>query len=300
MKNSALLTIALFFVCIGCRNKTAETDDTKKTVPEVHFVNPRIETMHEYITLNGTSLFLQKEVVRSTVTGYITEVYSTIGEHIKQGEKLFAVKTSEAYAMNAKSDTGLFSRSIAIKSSKSGVLSVLSCQPGSYVQQGDVLAELTEPENLVVQISVPYEFNDLIRTGKECSIVLPGGKQLTGYVFRIMPLVDKLSQTQNVYVKLKSFTELPENLNVTVQILKSSKEKAMTVPKNAVLSNETQDKFRVMKIVNDTLAVEIPVVKGLENDGEIEIISPQLLLTDKIITQGGYGLPDSSAVKPLK
>ena len=115
-----------------------------------------------------------------------------------------------------------------------------------------------------------------------------------------MPLVDRVSQTQTIYVKLKTYKELPENLNVTVKILKSSKEKAVTVPKTAVLANETQDKFWIMKIVNDTLAVEVPVEKGLENDLETEILTPLLTTADRVIAKGAYGLPDSSAVKTVK
>jgi multidrug efflux pump subunit AcrA (membrane-fusion protein) len=300
MKYSALIIIIPFFVFSSCKNNVREVDETKSNLPEVQCVNPQVKTISEYIDLNGVSVFLQKEVVRSTVNGYITEVYANIGEPVKKDQKLFAVKTSEAYALNSKNDTSLFSGLINIKSHKNGVLSVLNYQQGAYIQLGDVLAELAEPENLVIQINVPYEYNQLIRQGKECQIVLADGMHLPGYVFRIMPLVDRVSQTQTIYVKLKTFKELPENLNVTVKILKSSKENAVTLPKTAVLANETQDKFSIMKIVNDTMAVEVPVVKGLENDLETEILSPPISSTDRIIIKGAYGLPDSSAVKILK
>jgi hypothetical protein len=71
----------------------------------------------------------------------------------------------------------------------------------------------------------------------------------------------------------------------------------MILPKEAILTNETQDKFWIMKVIADSLALKIPVVKGLENDGEVEIIKPALKLTDIIIQKGAYGLSDSTKVK---
>jgi len=300
MKYTSLIIALACFLFSSCGNKSKDADETHANLPEVECVNPQVKTISEYVDLNGVSVFLQKEIVRSTVNGYITDVCANIGENIKKDQKLFAVKTSEAYAMNSKNDTSLFSGLINIKSHKNGVLSVLNVQQGAYIQLGDVLAELAEPENLVIQINVPYEFNQLIKPEKACEIVLADGSHLPGYVFRIMPLVDRVSQTQTIYVKLRTYKELPENLNVTVKILKSSKEKAVTVPKTAVLANETQDKFWIMKIVNDTLAVEVPVEKGLENDLETEILTPLLTTADRVITKGAYGLPDSSAVKTVK
>ncbi|MEI6124700.1 MAG: efflux RND transporter periplasmic adaptor subunit [Bacteroidota bacterium] len=300
MKHAMLLSALVFILFSSCHNKVSEPDAVQKTAPEVHYVNPQIKTINDYIELNGVSIFLQKEVIRSTVTGYITEVYSNIGEHVSQNQKLFAVKTSEAYALHPNSDTAMFSHPIIIKSNKSGVLSVLNSQQGSYIQLGDVLAEIAEPQNLVIQINVPYEYHTLIRLGKACEVILTDGNRIQGSVFRIMPVVDEMSQTQTVFLKLNSFNELPENLNVRVEILRSTKQNVLTIPKTALLTNETQDKFWVMKIINDTLAVEVPVQKGIENDLEIEIISPPLLLTDKIITTGAYGLPDSSVIKTVK
>jgi hypothetical protein len=52
-----------------------------------------------------------------------------------------------------------------------------------------------------------------------------------------------------------------------------------------------------MKIVHDSLAVKIPVEKGIEDDSLVEIISPDLKTGDLLITEGAFGLPDSSIVK---
>jgi hypothetical protein len=50
-----------------------------------------------------------------------------------------------------------------------------------------------------------------------------------------------------------------------------------------------------MKILKGK-ALITPVVKGIENDSTIEIASPKLKINDLVITEGAYGLPDSTAV----
>ena len=44
------------------------------------------------------------------------------------------------------------------------------------------------------------------------------------------------------------------------------------IPKDAVLTNETQDEFWIMTITSDSLALKTPIVIGLENDSEVEIV----------------------------
>jgi len=52
----------------------------------------------------------------------------------------------------------------------------------------------------------------------------------------------------------------------------------------------------VMKVNDDSLALQVDVQKGVESDSLIQIIHPKLDPTDKIISEGGFGLPDSSKV----
>ena len=69
------------------------------------------------------------------------------------------------------------------------------------------------------------------------------------------------------------------------------------LPKGAVLANETQSEFWVMKLINDTMAVKVDIKKGLENSEKVEITSPSFLKTDRFLMTGNYGLPDTAIVK---
>jgi hypothetical protein len=74
----------------------------------------------------------------------------------------------------------------------------------------------------------------------------------------------------------------------------------LLVPRRAVLTNEKQTDFWLMKVINDTLAVNVPVKKGLESDSLVEIISPLVKENDLVIVEGAFELLDSSIVQIIK
>ena len=51
-----------------------------------------------------------------------------------------------------------------------------------------------------------------------------------------------------------------------------------------------------MKVVNN-MAIKVPVQKGIENDETVEVLNSGLTTSDLVISEGAYGLNDSSAVK---
>ena len=72
---------------------------------------------------------------------------------------------------------------------------------------------------------------------------------------------------------------------------------SQALPKPAVLTDETESTFWVMKLIDSTTAVKVPVVKGLETKDKIEILSPVFKRSDRILVTGNYGLPDTAKVK---
>jgi uncharacterized NAD(P)/FAD-binding protein YdhS len=72
------------------------------------------------------------------------------------------------------------------------------------------------------------------------------------------------------------------------------------LPKSSILADEAQTAFWVMKLINDTVAVKIPVKKGLEMGDKVEILSPAFTPSDRILVTGNYGLADTAKVKIVK
>jgi hypothetical protein len=83
-----------------------------------------------------------------------------------------------------------------------------------------------------------------------------------------------------------------------VRVLKTSRKSAQSLPRSALLTDETENEFWVMKLIGDSIAVKVPVKKGIETKDRVEILSPVFSPADRILVSGNYGLPDSAKVNP--
>ena len=74
-----------------------------------------------------------------------------------------------------------------------------------------------------------------------------------------------------------------------------NEELKMLLPKAAVQSNETLTSYWVMKLIDDSTAVRVPVKIGNSTADSMEVFGP-LVPADRIVLTGGYALPDSSKI----
>jgi len=292
----------LLFSCKGGADKAADDEDAAiKAQTPVTVTSVNDSSMVDYIDLNATSAFLQKSIVKANAIGYIQKVNAQIGHFVNKGEVLFTIKTKEAQAIgnsiNILDTTFKFSGENKIKANQHGYITQLLHQQGDYVQDGDQLAIISDRASFVFLMQLPYELRGYVKDGQNVQLSLPDGTKLTGMATSSMPTVDTVSQTQSIVIKVNSSKSIPENLVAKARIVKSAKNNTASLPKSAVLSNETQTEFWVMKLINPTTAVKTPVKKGIETGDRIEILSPKFSAQDKIVVTGNYGLADTAKVK---
>ena len=253
------------------------------------------------IELNAVSTFLQKSYVKAVTNGYLqsSDVYP--GRYVQVGQTLFTLQTKESRSIGNSIkilDTTLhFAGITAIKANQHGYITQLNHQSGDYVQDGEQLAVISDQNSFVFLLDVPYELRPFVLGKKNVQVVLPDGTRLDGRVGEVMPTVDSASQTQNIVIRVPTNKMIPENLIGKVKIVKTAKANTQSLPKPAVLTDETESTFWVMKLVDSTTAVKVPVVKGLETKDKVEILSPAFAPADKILVTGNYGLPDTAKVK---
>ena len=299
-----LLAMSLLYAC-GNANKAAddeEADVQSQTPVSVTTIdqNPMID----YVDMNATAVFQQKNYVKANANGYIHEVNTKMGQYVNKGQVLFTIKTKEAQAIgnsiNILDTTFKFSGVNKIRASEHGYITALTHQTGDYVQDGEQLAVISDRSSFVFLMQLPFEMRAIVKGNEPVQIILPDGEKLNGRISSFMPTVDTLAQTQGVAVKISSDKQIPENLVAKVRIVKSQKTNTASLPKSAILSNETQTDFWVMKLINPTTAIKVPIKKGIESGDRVEIVSPKFSATDKIIVTGNYGLPDTAKVKVVQ
>lgn len=296
------------FIMIACHHTTTEKEEEEVTADQIQTpvtaTTISNEPLSEYAELNATSSFLQDNIVKSNINGYIKSVNTKIGQRVTAGQTLFILKTKEAESLgntiNKLDSSFHFSGVIRITAPETGYITQLPHQVGDYVQDGEQLAEISNSRSFGFILNLPYEFRQYVSLNKNVELILPDSTRLAGVVASFMPAIDSASQTQRVLIKVASSGNIPENLIAKVRILKSQKLNTISLPKQAVLSDESQTNFWVMKMIDSVRAVKVPVIKGVETGDRVEIVRPQFSANDRILLTGNYGLPDTARVKIVK
>lgn len=301
MKPYLFLLGALISSLCSCKSgDPAKTEDTAEAITPVTVTMVNVGPISDSIELNASSSYLQNSYIKSTATGYVKSVNIKPGDYVENGRILFTVETKESAVIGntiSRLDSSFkFSGLISIKSQGRGYITQLNHQLGDYVQDGEQLAVISDRNSFVFLLNMPYEYRKIVLKNRSVGLTLPDGTRMTGQIGIVFPTVDSLTQTQTVVIKVNPKISIPQNLIAHVHILNEIKNQAQTVPRSAVLADEAQTEFWVMKLIDSNTAVKIPVKKGLEFSDKIEITDPAFSAGDRILVSGNFGLPDTAKV----
>lgn len=305
MKTLRQICLPGMLMLAACTGKPAVADE-EPAVPQTPVQVSAVThtSLADDLVLNATSAYLEKSYVKATTNGYLQSSAIQMGSTVKSNQLLFSLITKEARAIgNAinKLDPGFkFSGISNIHADKSGFVTQVNHQKGDYVQDGEPLAVISNQNSLVFLLDLPYELHGVIGNNKALEVTLPDGEVLKGKVSASLSAVDSVAQTQRLIIKVNASHLIPENLIGKVRVVRSAVSNAQSLPKSAVLTNETEDVFWVMKMINDSTAVKTIIKKGLEDGRSIQILSPVFGAADRLITVGNYGLADTAKVKIVK
>ena len=293
----------LMMIFVSCNHSAKKAEEPTEVKTPVTIVPIVFKSVTSSVPVPAVATFMNKSIIRATTTGTIEKILINPGDFIVADQLLFTIRTRESMALykKAQADSSLsFKGLINIVAYKEGVINSINYQKGDFVQEGDEMAVVSEQNSLVFIMDVPFELDRYIEKNRNCRIMLPDNRQIDGTIERKLPEMDIQTQTIRYVVKPQSTDRLPGNLIASINFVKSTNEKAMILPKKAVLGNEAQSEFWVMKLLNDSTAIKIIVSKGFENNEEVEIINPVFLPSDRIVLTGNYGLPDTARVTIIK
>jgi len=297
MRNISLIfSIFIFLLTFNSCAKKETKEEEQTHVVTVKTAKVKFGEIDNKVSFNGKTIYLKKNLVVSPLSGYVQKISVKFGEKVKKGQLLFEIQTKENKALES-TDSGNMGI-IKVYSPTNGVISTLNITAsGAYAMEGASLCTVAENNDVMVQLNLPFEFNSLVHTGTTCTLILGEDTKFEGTVSQILPTIDEANQTQQILIRPHTNKRLPENLNLSVEIIKTRHIKGCLIPRDAIMTNETQTVFWVMKIVDNKLAIKVPVLKGIENDNEVEVLSSGLTDSDLVITEGAYGLNDSTVVK---
>lgn len=298
MQNKYIIGFLLFLLIISCKKKGEETKEITAPI-KVRTALVTRQDLSEFLTFNGTTQYQQREDIKANVTGYISRMPFQTGDKIRKGQIFASIRTKEQDAIGeaVKIDSSLakFVKPIGVTSNATGIISNLKVVANDYVSEGDVMATVSQPNTLAVLVSIPFEYAKKVQIGTPCKIILRGHPEIDAKISSVLTTTDSIGQAQHYLIRLPG-EDLPENLNVQVRIVSEKAQNALTIPKEAIQTNELLTSFWVLKVTNDTLALKINVQPMLENDSLVQIHSEALHENDRVIISGGYQMQDSTLV----
>lgn len=270
----------------------------------VKVINPQNALIRDSLELTAVSAYLQKSFIKSNINGYVQFANAAAGQKVNTGSLLFSLITKEAKAIGNEVDkldpSFRFSGVSHLRADQPGFITVVNHQKGDYVQDGEAMATISNVNGLVFLLELPYEFRAVSKANQPVELTLPDGERLTATFAGALPMVDSISQTQRIVLKVSPKHVIPQGLIAHVKLIRHQNARANLLPKSAVLSNDTEEEFWVMKMISDTVAVKIKIRRGMANSQFIEIIDPVFKNTDRIISSGNYGIADTAKVRIIR
>ncbi len=295
-----LLPISLLLAMTCCTQKEEGKQAVSIAKPSVSVTAITRGEMHKTKEFNIYSVYQNKESIRAPISGYIQSMLASPGGNVRKGERLVLLQTQEARALanthlNNDSLIG-FEGTVKVSAPKSGVVNIINYQEGAFVQQGEQLMEIIALSSITFIMNVPYEDILSVNKGSKAILHLPDNQNIMSTVGNRLPVVNTATQVQSFILHPDSSFYIPENLNAVAKVIVGQQPDVQRIEKQAVLTNETQTTFWIMKMINDSTAVRVDIKKGLESEELVEIKSPLFGLNDKILLNGQYGLPDTAYV----
>jgi len=293
----ALLFLPFIFGSCAPRQQPAEEETVVKS--DVKVSSPMIGNAESILSFKAVTRYMQTNDIRSQITGIVSQINFSVADPIKVNQPLFIIQPQEAAALKKLNFNNqiLSGLSDTVYAHLNGQISKLAVQVGDFVQIGDVLASCIRSNSLRIIVYIPIEQVLDIEKIRNCSVVLPDGSVVEGRISSRLPSAENNDQTQAYIIETKKAITLSENINLSVYFTKEQVQDALFVPVSAVLGNEEQTSFWVIKLLSDSLCIKVPVEKGLEKDSMIQLVNSGLTGSDRVVTEGGYGLQDSASVR---
>ncbi len=186
-----------------------------------------------------------------------------------------------------------------IRSPISGIVSQRLIKVGNMVKEDQPTFQITDFDPLLAVLHVPEKEMNKLQVGFPASLKADAilDAEFNGKILRISPIVDAGTGTFKVTVEAKDKTRsLKPGMFTRVQIVYDTHENTLLVPKNAIL---TEDSERWAFVVDSDTVAKKEVRVGYSNSTHVEILSG-LELGDVVVTTGLNSLKDGAKIKVIE
>jgi len=184
-----------------------------------------------------------------------------------------------------------------IKAPFAGIITERFITAGQYLSMNQKAFSLVNRDLLKVNVFIPEERVRELKVGMPAKLVSEAAKQtFKGSVKRISHVVDPATGTVKVTVYVKHDSNIRPGMFVKVRLLTDTIEKALLVPKKAVVyQNDRQFIFVYDALGHKARKVELKT--GYQDENRFQALNKDLKEGDRVIVAGQNGLKDGAKVR---
>ncbi|OIK15595.1 efflux transporter periplasmic adaptor subunit [Bacillus sp. MUM 116] len=262
MKKGIVIVLCVLVVgFVGFQWYNSRTS-AKEVISQVRTAVVQKGKMEVKISGSGTVQPVTSEDIKSPIeNNEIYEVLVSTGESVKKGEALITFKDG----------------SDPITAPASGEITSLSVQAGQRVTNGQVVAHLTNYENLQTVVQIDELDIPKVKKDQAVSIKVNAYPDQT-YMGKVSAIADEGTSTNgvstfDVAIHITKPSNLKVGMTTEASILTASKNNALYVPIDAVHAMNNQKFVLVQNGNSETARAQRKVVKtGLANEDYVEIL----------------------------
>ena len=251
--------------------------------------------IQDYIALTGDIIAGSTVDVYSDAAGKVAEVYVSVGQQVRRGERIAAVDPSRP-GMNFR--WGVATAPI------SGTVVSLPAQVGMTISQAVPLARIAGGGALEIRLYMAERFISKMALNLPCEITLDAwpGEVFQGSISELSPTVDPASRTMEVRVNVRNAgSKLKAGMFAKVKIITERKNNIVKIPAASVTNRFGERYIFIVDSSNpeNPVAQKRPIVQGILIDGVLEV-SEGLTAGEEIVIRGMSLLEDGSRVNIIE
>jgi membrane fusion protein (multidrug efflux system) len=225
------------------------------------------------------------------VTQRVSMQLATEGDLVQAHQQLDAAQ----HRLDSMKSRGITDPETNFKASGDAVISRIDVQPGQIVAAGFPILESVPRDQIFVRVGVEPEDVSNLTVGQTVDLVPlsdASATPLQGHVRLVTQQVNPETRLIDVFVEPPAGSDLFLNEFVLVRIAVASAD-ALVTPRMAVIPD--QGRYIVFTVENGVAHRRVVAI-GLENDTEVQVVSPDLHEGQQVALLGNAELTDGMAV----
>ena len=189
-----------------------------------------------------------------------------------------AIQTAEAAVEASRAQVAIAQKAVAdtiIRAPYAGYVSNRPIAVGEYVTPSSIVATVLRTNPLKLQLQVAEAEAPFINSGMGVSLEVEAhrNRKFAGQVIAVNPAIDPVSRAATIEAAIEnSDNSLRSGMFATARVVRAGGNRAVFVPRAAVLSDQNTQSYRVFVIQGDTAKLRVVQI-GTEEGDTIQILS---------------------------